>query len=69
MMVENHVITEMSNERDTHSFTKQEVEWLAGGLGARYGLNCWLKPNKNKWIIVISMKKIYIFFNGMTIKG
>lgn len=39
---------------NTHSFTKQEVEWLARGLQARYGLHCWLKCNKNKWIIVIS---------------
>jgi hypothetical protein len=53
---------------NTHSFTKQEVESLVGGLQGRYGLHCWLRPNKNKWTIVISMKKIYIFFNGITIK-
>lgn len=39
---------------NTHSFPKDQVEILCKGLQTRYGLNCWLKPNKNKWIIVIS---------------
>lgn len=39
---------------NTHGFSKKEVEILSQGLQSRYGLNCWLKHNKNKWIIVIS---------------
>lgn len=39
---------------NTHSFPKNQVEILRQGLETRYGLNCWLKSNKNKWIIVIS---------------
>lgn len=39
---------------NTHGFPKDQVEILCQGLKTRYDLNCWLKPNKNKWIIVIS---------------
>lgn len=39
---------------NTHSFPKNQVEMLIQGLQKRYGLDCWLKMNKNKWIIVIS---------------
>lgn len=39
---------------NTHGFSKSEVELLSQGLHTRYGLNCWLRPNKKKWIIVIS---------------
>ena len=53
---------------NTHGFSKQQVEILCQGLQNRYGFHCWLKLNKNKWIIVISghdhskiMKKIEKF--------
>ena len=39
---------------NTHGFSKSEVEMLRQGLENRYGLNCWLRPNKTKWVIVIS---------------
>lgn len=39
---------------NTHGFPKDQVEILCQGLQNRYGLHCWLKSNKNKWIIVIS---------------
>ncbi len=39
---------------NTHGFPREQVEILAQGLMKRYGLKCWLKQNKNKWIIVIS---------------
>jgi hypothetical protein len=39
---------------NTHGFPKPEVEILRQGLEIRYGLDCWLRPNKNKWVIVIS---------------
>lgn len=39
---------------NTHSFAKSQVERLRQGLETRYGLDCWLRPNKNKWVIVIS---------------
>lgn len=38
----------------THGFSKRQVEILCKGLQIRDDLNCWLKLNKNKWIIVIS---------------
>lgn len=39
---------------NTQSFTKEEVELLCKGLQNRYGLHCWVKSNKKKWIIAIS---------------
>lgn len=39
---------------NTHSFAKSQVEMLRQGLETRYGLDCWLRANKNKWVIVIS---------------
>ena len=39
---------------NTHGFPKDQVEILCQGLKNRYGLNCWLKLNKNKWIRRIS---------------
>jgi hypothetical protein len=39
---------------NTHGFPKEEVEILCQGLRTRYSLDCWLKLNKKKWIIVIS---------------
>lgn len=39
---------------NTHGFPKEQVEILCQGLQNRYGLDCWLRPNKKKWTIVIS---------------
>lgn len=39
---------------NTHGFLQDQVEILAEGLRHRYGLKCWVKQNKKKWIIVIS---------------
>lgn len=41
---------------NTHGFEKSEVELLSQGLQTKFGLECWLKPNKRKHIIVISAK-------------
>jgi hypothetical protein len=39
---------------NTHSFTKEEVEMLALELKTKFNLECWIKLNKRKYIIVIS---------------
>lgn len=41
---------------NTHAFSKEEVISLCQGLKNRYGLECWTKLNKRKYIIVISGK-------------
>jgi len=47
----------------TQGFTKAEVESLAKLLEVKYGLNCWLKPNKGKWTVAISGDSYDTFFN------
>jgi len=37
-----------------HSFSKQNVEILCGGLKNRYGVECWSKKNKGKYVVTIS---------------
>lgn len=39
---------------NTHGFPRPQVEILRQSLSTRYGLDCWLRPTKNKWVIVIS---------------
>lgn len=39
---------------NTQSFTKEEVEMLALGLKTKFNFECWVKPNKGKYIIAIS---------------
>jgi hypothetical protein len=39
---------------NTHGFSKSQIESLCKGLKSKDG--CWLKPNKNRHIIVISAK-------------
>ena len=39
---------------NTHGFSKPEVNMLCRGLTTRYGLVCWPRANKNKWVLVIS---------------
>jgi hypothetical protein len=39
---------------NTQSFTKNEVQQLANELQTKFGLICWVKPNKGKSVIVIS---------------
>jgi len=41
---------------NTQGFSKDHVDILCQGLQKRYGFDCWLKPNKNGYIIVISGK-------------
>lgn len=41
---------------NTHGFQESEVELLCQGLETKFGFEWWLKPNKNKHIIVISAK-------------
>jgi hypothetical protein len=41
---------------NTQGFEKKDVEILCLGLKNKYGLNCWTKPNKNGFVIVISGK-------------
>jgi hypothetical protein len=35
-------------------FSKEEVLSLYEGLKKRYGLRCWYRGNKGKWVLVIS---------------
>jgi hypothetical protein len=39
---------------NTQGFLKPHVEILCQGLHERYGFDCWLKPNKKGFIIVLS---------------
>jgi hypothetical protein len=48
---------------NTHSFTKEEVESLALQLNIQFNLKCWMKVNKNKYIIVISGDSYQLFKN------
>lgn len=41
---------------NTHSFTKLEVEQMSLELHEKFNLNCWVKLNKNKYVIAISGK-------------
>lgn len=39
---------------NTHGFAHGEVVALCDGLKARYGLVCWVKMNRKRWILVVS---------------
>ncbi len=41
---------------NTQGFPKNQVELLCQGLRNRYLFECWLRPNKNGYVIVISSK-------------
>lgn len=54
----------------THSFPKEPLEMVRQCLEIRDDLKCWLKSNKNKWILVISghdHKKIMNFIGDFLI--
>lgn len=40
--------------KGTQGFTRKDVEILCQGLQKKFGLNCWVKPNKNGYVLVIS---------------
>lgn len=46
----------------TQGFSKEEVESLARLLHEKYGMDCWLKPNKGRWTIAISGHSYDTFF-------
>ena len=41
---------------NTQGFDKKNVEILCTGLQQKYGFDCWIKPNKKGFVIVISGK-------------
>lgn len=41
---------------NTHGFLHEEVNDLCLGLGKKFNLECWPKPNKKKSIVAISGK-------------
>jgi hypothetical protein len=50
---------------NTQGFLKSHTEILCQGLQNRYGLDCWLKPNKNGYLIAISGKNYNQMMNLM----
>lgn len=41
---------------NTQGFEKSHVEFLSQGLKKKFGFDCWIKPNKKGYVIVISAK-------------
>ena len=50
---------------NTQGFLKPHVEILCQGLQKRYNLDCWLKRNKNGYVLVISGKNYDQIMNLM----
>ena len=48
---------------NTQGFTRGDVELLCQGLQKKFGLQCWTKPNKNGYVLVISAKSYGVFMN------
>jgi len=51
---------------NTHSFTEAEVRQMCTELEAKFGLVCWLKPNKGKPTIAISGSSYEPFLDSIS---
>ena len=46
---------------NTQGFTRKDVDILCQGLHTKFGFECWIKPHKNGYVLVISAQSYDLF--------